>query len=92
MLAGASASRPATSAAIRCGRWEVRATARSCSSGASATSTPPHSAHQRADQRHRAAASDGACGVTAQGRPSNRVAEAASGPERSEPAIGWLPT
>ena len=33
-----------------------------------------------------------ACGVTAQGRPSKRAALAASGPERSLPAIGWLPT
>ena len=32
------------------------------------------------------------CGVIAQGRPSNSAAVAASGPERSLPAIGWLPT
>ena len=32
------------------------------------------------------------CGVTAQGRPSKSAAEAAKGPERSLPAIGWLPT
>ena len=32
------------------------------------------------------------CGVTAHGRPSKRLAVAAKGPERSLPAIGWLPT
>ena len=32
------------------------------------------------------------CGTTAHGRPSNSGAAAARGPERSLPAIGWLPT
>ena len=36
-------SRPATSAASRCGRWEVRATAWSCSSGPNITGVAPHS-------------------------------------------------
>ena len=39
---GASASRPATSTASRCGRWEVRATATSCSSGAISSAVAPH--------------------------------------------------
>ena len=39
-----------------------------------------------------AAGSDVSCGVTAQGRPSNSEALAARGPDRSLPAIGWLPT
>ena len=41
------------------------------------------------DRRRRSAAS---CGVIAHGRPSNSDSLAASGPERSLPAIGWLPT
>ena len=39
-----------------------------------------------------AASLRGSCGVTAQVRPSKRSAAAASGPERSLPAIGWPPT
>ena len=31
-------------------------------------------------------------GVTAHGRPSNSRPDAAIGPDRSLPAIGWLPT
>ena len=40
---GASASRPATSTASRCGTWEIRATATSCSSGAISSGVAPHS-------------------------------------------------
>ena len=46
-MAGSERSGPLASSgtlAIRCGRWEVRATARSCCSGVSDTSTPPQSA------------------------------------------------
>ena len=39
-----------------------------------------------------ASGSDVACGVTAHGRPSKRALLAASGPDRSEPAIGCPPT
>ena len=39
-----------------------------------------------------AAGSEAAWGTTAHGRPSKRVALAASGPDRSLPAIGWPPT
>ena len=47
---------------------------------------------ERLDQLDRSHGSAAACGVTAQGRPSNSVALAAERPGRSLPAIGWLPT
>ena len=88
---GASVSRPAATAASRCGRCEVRATAWSCSSGENVTGVAPHS---RASSVTASTASGDAasCGVTAHGRPSNSDADAANGPDRSLPAIGWLPT
>ena len=70
---------------------EVRATARSCSTGLSRTGTAPHS-RARASTSSTASGSDLSCGVTAHGRPSKSAALAASGPERSLPAIGCPPT
>ncbi len=69
----------------------MRATARSCSSGASSTTVDRQSS-ARATTSATAAGSLPACGVTAQGRPSKSAALAASGPERSLPAIGCEPT
>ena len=69
----------------------MRATARSCSTGESRIGSAPHS-RASASTRATAAAVECTCGVTAQGRPSKSAAVAASGPERSLPAIGWLPT
>ena len=91
MAAGASVSRPATRAASRCGRWLVRATAASCSSGVNVTGVRAAAGGQLVDDAT-ASGSAGSCGVTAQGRPSKSDALAANGPERSLPAIGWLPT
>ena len=88
---GAPASAPATSAATTWGRWEVRATAWSCSSGLNVNGVAPQ-ASARAVTRSTAAERRVACGATAQGRPSNSTDDAASGPDRSLPAIGWLPT
>ncbi len=70
---------------------EVRATARSCSTGLSRTGTAPHS-RARASTSSTASGSDVSCGVTAHGRPSKSAALAASGPERSLPAMGCPPT
>ena len=69
----------------------MRATARSCSSGGSRTSTAPH---RSASSSTSATAAGSALGwaVTAQGRPSKSAALAARGPERSLPAIGCDPT
>ena len=47
---------------------------------------------ERLDELDGVRARTSSCGVTAQGRPSNSAALAASGPERSLPAIGWPPT
>ena len=49
---GASASRPATRTASRCGRCEVRATARSCSSGCELDHGRPADLGEGDDQRH----------------------------------------
>ena len=62
-----------------------------CSSGRNDTGVAPHAA-ARAVTRATAAGSAVSWVVTAHGRPSKSVALAASGPERSLPAIGWLPT
>ena len=86
--AGRRRAGPPRATASRCGRCEVRATARSCSSGVSRTgdgAAEPRPAPRRAPPRP---GSDVGCGVTAQGRPSKSAALAASGPERSLPAIG----
>ena len=52
----------------------------------------PQQPRQRLDQGDRRLARTCTCGVIAHGRPSNSAAVAASGPDRSLPAIGWLPT
>ena len=43
-------------------------------------------------QLHGLGVAASSCGVTAHGRPSNSAADAANGPDRSLPAIGWEPT
>ena len=59
--------------------------------GLSRTGTAPQS-RASASTSSTASGAEPSCGVTAQGRPSNSAALAASGPERSLPAIGWPPT
>ena len=61
------------------------------SAGESRTGTAPH-ASASAVTDATASSSAFAAGVMAHGRPSNSVAEAPSGPDRSLPAIGWPPT
>ena len=85
-----SASRAATSEAATCGTCETSATAESWASASSSTATAPQRpirARTRANERSSAPAAD-----TAHGRPWNRSARAAPGPDRSRPAIGWVPT
>ena len=78
---GASASCPATRAASRCGRCEVRATARSCSSGGSRTRTAPHSAASSSTSADRAGVGRGVGGD----RPGSAVEERRARGQRSGP-------
>ena len=71
----ASASCPAVSTASRCGRCDVRATARSCSTGESRTGSAPHS-RASASTSPTAFGEECTCGVIAHGRPSNSAAVA----------------
>ena len=67
-----------------CGRWETVARAASCASAVIVIGTAPHvcaSSHTSAIAAGRAKA----LAVTTQGRPTNKSACAAAGPERSRP-------
>ena len=55
------------------------------------TGTAPHTS-TNATTRLTAVADAPSWRQIAHGRPLNRSADAASGPDRSLPAIGWLPT
>ena len=77
--AGAAARRPATSTAARCGRWEMRATARSCSPGSITSGAAPHSSTSASTRR---TASGRACGVR-RDRPGTSVEEGRAGGEGS---------
>ena len=90
--AGASASWPATSTASRCGRWEVRATAWSCSSGLIVHRDGAADPGQLLDQRHRVGPWPARPASPPTGGRRTARAVAASGPDRSLPAIGWPPT
>ena len=77
--------------ASTCGRWLVSATRRSCATGSIATGKAPSSATKPWTSRCRSA-SVCAVGVRNQVAPSNRPAEALSGPRASDPVIGCPPT
>ena len=73
-----------------CGRWLVRANARSCSSGESRTTTEPR-ACQKFSKKSKSSALVFFVGVRMAMRPSNRSARAKVAPVFSLPARGWLP-
>src|SRR5215472_11605355 len=86
--AGAPASRAAAAAATTCGACETSATNRSWSAALSRTG----SARQALASAVTAATAPGwlsSRGQITHGRPRNRSALAAAGPERSRPARGW---
>ena len=90
---------PASSVAARlisaveatCGRWLTMATSRSWRNGSITTGlAPTFSAH--AETRAVAASPVAGEGVRTHTIPSRTEGEAQSGPERSEPPMGWPPT
>ncbi len=89
-VSSACSSRAATRLDSSCGVCETSATARSCASASITTGTARHSATS-SSARLSTSVSVAGVGLSTQGRPSNRSAVAASGPDRSRPAIGCVP-
>ena len=94
-MSGSSASsvaaRPISAVDATCGRWLTNATSRSCRSGDMRMGRPPiRSTHASSDATARASAPP--WGVRTHTMPSTSDADACSGPERSEPPMGWPPT
>ncbi len=87
---GACWSRAAISEATTCGVCETSATARSCAELSISTGTEPQRATSSSARLSVSREVSGE-GVSTQERPSKSVAQAASGPERSRPAIGCPP-
>ena len=84
------ASAPARAAAIRCGRWLVAASARSCSSGlSSSTSAPSDSQNSLARSTRPGGVSSS--GVTTTVRSSSRSAAGVLGAGAVVAGEGWLP-
>ena len=71
-----------------CGRWLTNATSRSCRSGASVIGLAPTDRTNEAT-RSTADGSVAEVGARTQTIPSTTNADACSGPDRSEPPIGW---
>ncbi len=83
----ASASRAAMAADSTCGACETRATHRSCSATLTSAGSAPQ-VRARAPIAVRPSAGTGGPGQMTQGRPRNRSARAAAGPDRSRPDSG----
>ena len=81
--------RPAPPAGAGCARSGPR---RGRAPPGSAAPVRRRTARTSASTSSTASGREPSCGVTAHGRPSKSAALAASGPERSLPAIGWPPT
>src|SRR5207248_915941 len=81
---GGLASRAAIAAATTCGAWETSATQRSCSAAVAVTGSAPQ-ARASAVTAVTAPGRVSWTGHSTQGRPRNRSALAAAGPERSRP-------
>ncbi|CAM5255094.1 hypothetical protein SFUMM280S_06883 [Streptomyces fumanus] len=89
-LSSACSRRAATRLETRWGMWETRATARSWASASITTGTAAQ-CETSSRARFSTSVSVSPVGVSTQGRPSNRSAVAASGPDFSRPDIGWVP-
>ncbi len=77
--------------ASRCGRWEIRATARSCASASAGTTRLPD-ANARPATGHQSARAVSSSRQVTQAAPANRSADPAAQPDTSVPAIGCDPT